>query len=69
VETRSLSHERESAGIGREGGGRLLNSSGRGGGFLVDDEEDEDEVVNERMGTASFIGGRLIPAQNKRGVW
>jgi hypothetical protein len=35
----------------------------------VDDEEDEDEVVNERMGTASFIGGRLIPAQNKRGVW
>jgi hypothetical protein len=33
---------------------------------MVDDGE-EDEVVNERMGTASFIGGRLIPAQNKRG--
>jgi hypothetical protein len=35
---------------------------------MVDDGE-EDEVVNERMGTASFIGGWLIPAQNKSGGW
>jgi hypothetical protein len=35
---------------------------------MVDDRE-EDEVVNEKMETASFIGGWLIPAQNKRGGW
>jgi hypothetical protein len=35
----------------------------------VDDEEDEDEVVNERLGTISFIEGRFIPSQNKREGW
>jgi hypothetical protein len=38
-------------------------------GMVNDGEEDEVVKRDKRMGTASFIGGWPIPAQNKRGGW